>query len=155
MRKCVRACTQHVCTCVQCWGGVCGGWGCEHALTLQMCVSHPLEYQGERRGMSVCVCSLCVFSRGNSNSALAAQMCCMVLWNLNPPPAPPHTHTHIHTPPTAAPSPSLSSKPAQNSALRHMWKQFSQCPEQGSPHTHTHTHRRIRTENTHISHSPL
>lgn len=93
--------------------------------------------------MHVSVCRLCVFSRGKSNSALAAQMCCMVLWNLTPPPSPT----------IAAPSPPLSSKPAQNSALRHMWKQFSQCPEQGSPHTHKQTYTHTLLIHTHKIHT--
>lgn len=60
------------------------------------------------------------------------------------------------SPTIAAPSPPLSSKPAQNSALRHMWKQFSQCPEQGSPHTHkqTYTHTSLtHTQDTHSFHT--
>lgn len=107
-------------------------------------------------------CRLCVFNCGNFHSALAAHVMHGTMKSDHPTPPPPftqRTHTHLHTN-YSSPSARLSSKAAQNSALRHMWKQFSQCSEQGSLHTHkqtyTHTHTSLPhtlTQETHRFHA--
>lgn len=80
------------------------------------------------------VCVSYVFSVVGTLILLSQPRCAAWCYETWPPPPP----TTI-----AAPAAPLSSKPAQNSALRHMWKQFSQCPEQGSPHTHKQTYTHI------------
>lgn len=99
-------------------------------------------YQGVCRRTGVCVGY--VFSVVGNLILLSQPRCAAWCYETWPPPTPP-------SPTIAAPSPPLSSKPAQNSALRHMWKQFSQCPEQGSPHTHkqTYTHTSLIYTRTH------
>lgn len=88
--------------------------------------------------MHVSRCRLRVFNCGNFHSDLTAHVMHGTVKS-DPPPPTQCTHTHLHTN-YSSPSPCLSSRAAQNSALRHMWKQFSQCSEQGSPHTHKQTY---------------
>lgn len=106
--------------------------------------------------MHVSRCRLHVFNCGNFHSALAAHV---MHGTVKSDPPTQCTHTHLHTN-YSSPSPCLSSRAAQNSALRHMWKQFSQCSEQGSPHTHKQTytpplHTHTDTRDTLISRSPF
>ncbi len=96
-----------------------------------------------------CMYVLCVVSRGNFTSAHGGPDVVRGAMKPDAPPFKTHTHTHTHTfsPPPIAP----------RTALRHMWKQFNQCPEQtGSlSHTHTHTHIHITYQShthTHSSH---
>lgn len=65
----------------------------------------------------VCVCT---GSRGNFNFVFGGPNA--VLGAMKPDP-PPLKHTLMFPLPT------------QHSELRHMWKQFSRCPEQANPHT--------------------
>lgn len=108
--------------------------------------------------MHVSRCRLRVFNCGNFHSALAAHV---MHGTVKSDPPTQCTHTRLHTN-YSSPSPCLSSRAAQNSALRHMWKQFSQCSEQGSPHTHKQTytpppppHTHTDTRDTLISRSPF
>lgn len=138
----------HALCCCSVYGG---GSAHTHRLhTVDICLL-MVVYQGVCKCMQVCVGY--VFSVVGTLILLSQPRCatwCYETW-------PPHHHHHpAHTPTIAAPSPLLSSKPAQNSALRHMWKQFSQCPEQGSPHTHKQTYIHtslIHTQDTHSVHT--